>query len=111
MVDKGNPVYSSLVSTIKRLRRSHRKQESMIRSLNQLSAAPELRLQSYQANSAEGIAAGLSPTLKKAVGEVKKDMKKEIRDELEDMKKVVVEEIAQTAARTLWRMRLNLSRT
>ena len=92
VVDKASPVHSSLVATIKRLQGSHKKQENMIRSLNQLSAAQELRLQSYQANSAEDIAEGLSPALGKAVGDMKKNMRKEIRDELEEVKKVVMEE-------------------
>ena len=109
VADRATPVYSSLVATIRRLQGSHRKQGRMITSLNQLSAAQELRLQSYQASSAVDIAEGLSPALKKAVGEMKKDMRKEIRDELEDMKKEVVEEGKTALAQELAAVKSSLS--
>ena len=108
IADRASKVYSSLVATIKRLQGSHRKQESMIRSLNQLSAAQDLRLQSYQADSAEDIAEALSPALKKAVGDVRKEMKKEIREELEEMKKVMAEE-ARTSTQELAGIKSSLS--
>ena len=47
---------------------------------------------SYQANSAEEIAAGLSPLLKKTLQDLKKEVKKEMMDELDEVKKLVKEE-------------------
>ena len=91
-VDKSSPAVSSLIATVRRLQGVHRKQESMIRSLNQLTAAQEVRLQSYQANSAEDIAAGLSPALKNSLCEIKKEMMKEVKIEVDEVKKLVREE-------------------
>ena len=64
-----------------------------------------LQLKSFQVNSAEDIAEGLSPALKKDVGEIKK----EIGDELKEMKKVVVEEGRTTLAQELAGVKSSLS--
>ena len=64
-----------------------------------------LQLKSFQVNCAEDIAEGLSPALKKDVGEIKK----EIGDELKEMKKVVVEEGRTTLAQELAGVKSSLS--
>ena len=90
--EKSNLVYTKLVATVKRLQTSHKDQCKMIRSFNLLNLAQEKRLSSYQANSAEEIAAGLSPLLKKTLQDLKKEVKKEMMDELAEVKMLVKEE-------------------
>ena len=93
-LSEDNPVYTNLVATVKRLQSSHKDQCKMIRTLNHLSLAQESRLLAYQANSAEQIAAGLAPTLKNTLQELKREAKKEMLQEIGELKEEGKQELA-----------------
>ena len=57
-------------------------------------AAQELWLKSFQVNSAEDIAEGLSPALKKAVGEIKKEIGDELKKVVAKGRTTLVQELA-----------------